>query len=95
MSYTVFIPGNPTHDKLAAAIVAGAYAGPRFEGNVSVRIDFWRETFRPCRLVNLVQTVLDALNGRAWSSPAQVWEISAGLDHEPSNPGVNVTIREV
>lgn len=112
-SHSFFVDGNPIPKARARIVnghaytpastqtwesaIAAAYDGPRFEGPIGIRLDFYRADRRRCDLDNLIKACLDGLtNGRAWINDDQIVELVASKWHEPSNPvGVAILIQSV
>ena len=68
--------------------------GPRFDGPIAVKLDFYYPTARRVDLDNLAKAALDGLQGVAFEDDAQIVRMEASKRVERELPGVWVTIEE-
>lgn len=68
---------------------------PRLKGDVKVICTFYREDAQPCDLDNLVKSILDPLNGRAFADDRQVVWLEAIKTIDRENPRAEVQVETV
>lgn len=69
--------------------------GDRFECDVSVWLVFYRRTRHTVDLDNLIKSVLDGMNGVAYTDDTQVVEIHAWLKYDKVEPRVEVKVKPI
>ena len=75
--------------------MALAYRGPLFSGYVGLRLHFFRKTRHLVDIDNLVKSVGDGLNGRAYHDDSQIHYFEARLDYDADDPRLEVTVWEL
>jgi Holliday junction resolvase RusA-like endonuclease len=90
---------TPQRTKTWEAAVGWAYlnsgANGDFDGDVAVRMRFYRQTRHRVDLDNLVKAVLDGLNGVAYPDDDCVKRLDAALDYDRERPRVEVTLEAI
>jgi len=66
--------------------------GGLHEGNVGLRVTFWRCTRRRADLDNLVKGVADGLNGVAWSDDNQIVYLEAIKNYDSVEPRTEIEV---
>jgi len=74
-------------------LVKTYYRGPFFQGEVKIELIFVLPDRRRVDVDNLVKSVLDGLNGKAWTDDCQVVSLQADK-FTGDEPGVTITIQE-
>ncbi len=66
--------------------------GSLFEGDVGLRMTFWRHTRQRVDLDNLIKGIADGLNGIAWSDDSQIVYLEASKNYGSADPRAEVEV---
>lgn len=108
---TIYVPGRPVPKARPRVTRRGTYTpaktkayelavglswdGPCFEGDVAVELRFDLPNYKRVDIDNLIKSVLDGLNGRAYKDDGQVVRVIANKRVFPEEPGTWGTVWEV
>ncbi len=73
----------------------GKVRGLKVAGPVSITVAFYVRDRRRRDVDNLLKTVLDGLNGIAWTDDSQVVHVNAWVFVDPANPRTELAIHQL